>query len=258
MVIFAGWCDARSSKVGSHSMRILTARRADIRHGQNEVAAVVPGHYASEEHIARNLVRLGKLASAQFMVQRLPTSKSIRSGDLGEILATEYIAEKTPYTVPIKRLRWKDHRNMAMRGDDVIGIRQDQTTRRLHFLKTEAKSRVSLTAAVMSDARQGLDKDNGLPSAHALSFISARLLETGNAATADLIDDAQLKHGISPRSVEHLLFTVSGNNPGAHLKSSLSEYSGTITQIGVGLHIADHAEFVRSVFERVIQNANNN
>ena len=39
----------------------------------------------------------------------------------GEIYATEWIdAHSGGYRAPIKRLRWKDHRNMAMRGEDVI------------------------------------------------------------------------------------------------------------------------------------------
>ena len=50
----------------------------------------------------------------------------MRSGDLGEIYATEWIdSSERRLRAPIKRLRWKDHRNMAMRGDDVIGILQD-------------------------------------------------------------------------------------------------------------------------------------
>jgi hypothetical protein len=125
------------------------------------------------------------------------------------------------YRTPIKRLRWKDHRNMAMRGDDVIGILQDAQSQRLHFLKTDAKSRAALTAQVLTDARSGLDKDGGLPSAHALSFISARLLELDNLPLADAIDDALLKHGIPPQNIRHLLFTFSGNAPDALLTASL-------------------------------------
>lgn len=86
---------------------------------------------------------------------------------------------------------------MAMRGDDVIGIDQGPENGRLHFLKSESKSRVTLAAGVVAEAREGLDKDRGLPSPHALSFISERLLEAGNPELADAIDDAQLKHGIT-------------------------------------------------------------
>lgn len=196
MVHFNDWCDATETNIGGHTLRVLSGDPARINVGVNATAAIVPEHYAAEEQVSRILARLGKPAAAEFIRGKLPTTKSIRSGDLGEILATEFIAAQTGYSVPIKRLRWKDHRNMAMRGDDVIGVAQDQPTGRLQFLKTEAKSRMALNGGVVAQARAGLDKDGGLPSAHALSFMSARLLELGDTALADAIDDAQLKLGI--------------------------------------------------------------
>jgi len=93
MVSLDNWCDAQDSEIGVHSLKVLSGRPADLANGRNAVASIIPGHYATEEHIARNLVKLGKAAAAEFILQKLPTSKSIRSGDLGEILATEYIAE---------------------------------------------------------------------------------------------------------------------------------------------------------------------
>lgn len=146
---------------------------------------------------------------------------------------------------------------MAMRGDDVIGITLDAATHRLQFLKTEVKSRVTLGAGVVAEARAGLDKDGGLPSAHALSFISARLLETGNTVLADAIDEAQLKLGIPAQSVRHLLFTFSGNGPAAHLTASLQTYTGPFAQWSVGLWVEGHAAFVGAVYDQVIANANN-
>jgi hypothetical protein len=122
MVGFHEWCNATDEVVNGHDLKVLFGSHDGLAQASDAIAAIVPGHYASEEHVARALVRLGKREAARFIRQKLPESKSIRSGDLGEILATEYIAESTSYTVPIKRLRWKDHRNMAMRGDDVIGI----------------------------------------------------------------------------------------------------------------------------------------
>jgi len=252
---FIEWCDTEESEVAGHALRVLKGRTADLPGARAAVAALVPGHYASEEHIARSLDRLGKNGAADFVRQKLPTSKSMRSGDLGEILATEYIAEWTDYSVPIKRLRWKDHRNMAMRGDDVIGIAQDATTSRLRFLKTESKSRANFLGAVVTQARAGLDKDNGMPSAHALSFLSERLFEMGNTSLADAIDDEQLRHGISPQSVQHLLFAFSGNSSTEHLAAALLTYTGTISQLSVGLRIESHGDFIGSVYEAVMQDA---
>lgn len=249
------WCEATNSKVGTHYLRVLYGAPSRLDVGVAAAAAVVPLHYTAEDRIAGILQRLGKCEAAKFVAGKLPTSKSIRSGDLGEILATEWIVTESGYEVPIKKLRWKDHRNMAMRGDDVIGIRQNSQSGDLLFLKTEAKSRVSLSASVVAEARAGLDKDGGLPSAHALSFIADRLAELGRDKMADAILDAQLKHGIQPQNVHHLLFTFSGNNPEAHLTGALQNYAGAIAQWSVGVRIDGHAAFVAAVFDLVIANA---
>ena len=107
----------------------------------------------------------------------------------------------------------------------------------------------------MTEARAGLDKDDGLPSAHSLSFIADRLAELGNDALSDAILNAQLKTGIQPQNVRHLLFTFSGNNPEAHFTKSLQSYAGGIAQWSVGLRIEGHAAFVAAVYGLVIADA---
>ena len=143
--------------------------------GIQATAAIVPAHYASEEQVARALARLGKPAAAALIQRKLPTTKAIRSGDLGEIYATEWIDAHSGYRAPIKRLRWKDHRNMAMRGDDVIGMILDPATPAPSLPKDGGEEP---HRSARPDARRrratGLDKDGGLPSPHALSFISAQ------------------------------------------------------------------------------------
>jgi hypothetical protein len=255
---FNEWCVSVDEPVGNHTRRVMTGQAAQLLTGIQATAAIMPSHYASEENVARALARLGKPAAAALIQGKLPTTKQIRSGDLGEIYATEWIdAHSGGYRAPIKRLRWKDHRNMAMRGDDVIGIHQDNQTKRLHFLKTEAKSRGNLTAQVLNEARAGLDKDGGLPSAHALSFISARLLELDNLPLADAIEDALLKNGIPLQNVKHLLFTFSGNAPDTLLTASLRAYPGPVNQWGVGLRVEGHGDFIGAVYDQIIANANN-
>jgi hypothetical protein len=257
MVQFNTWCDSADVPLGHNHVRLMTGTPAHAAVGIQATAAVVPTHYAAEERIARALQRLGKPAAAQLIIDSLPQTVQIRSGDLGEIYATEWINAHSGYRAPIKRLRWKDHRNMAMRGDDVIGLILDPGTQRLRFLKTEAKSRLTLRAQTLEEARTGLDKDGGLPSSHALAFVSARLLELGNEIPlVDAIDDALCQHGIPAESVKHLLFTFSGNAPGALLTQALQAYPGPIGQWGVGLHVDGHAEFVGAVYAQVIANAN--
>jgi hypothetical protein len=257
MVNFPGWCDSDIEAIGQHHFERLDSRQNDTAAATIAVAAAVPGHFVTGEHVARVLRRLGRSASATFLENKLPTKKSARSGDLGEILTTEYIRAKTPYIVPINRLRWKDHRTMAMRGDDVIGMVRDPRTKRLRFLKAEAKSYASLTQKVIDLAREGLDKDGGLPSAHALEFIADRLLERGDTDLCDAIDDALLPKGISPSSVSHLLFVCSGSNGATMLRASVGAYGGTMQQNYVRLRIPSHQAFIANVYQKVIDDARN-
>lgn len=256
MVQFNNWCDVADTPLGNHHLRVMRGRPADNAFAIQATSAIIPAHYAAEERIARALAQLGKTEAAKLVTDLLPQTPQIRSGDLGEIFATEWIDAFSGYRAPIKRLRWKDHRNMAMRGDDVIGMILDPATQRLRFLKTEAKSRIDLRAQTLGEARTGLDKDGGLPSPHALSFIAARLLELGDHPLVDAIDEALLRHGIPPANVQHLLFTFSGNCPQALLAQALQAYPGPINQWGVGLHVEGHAAFVGAIYAQVIADAN--
>ncbi|MET4323975.1 hypothetical protein ABIC02_007767 [Bradyrhizobium sp. RT5a] len=257
MARFKDWCDSLDGKVGTHHRRVMTGKTAMLDAGIEATAAVVPGHYASEERVVHALRRLGKKGAAKLIEDKLPTTKQIRSGDLGEIFATEWIdAYGGGFRAPVKRLRWKDHRNMAMRGDDVIGMKLDDKTQRLLFLKTEAKSCGNLTVQVLAEARAGLDKDGGLPSAHALTFISECLFGMNEIQMVDAIDDAQRKYRISAQSVTHLLFVFTGNAPEKMLTTALQNYSGLIGQWGIGLHVNDHGKFIAAVYDKVIADAN--
>ena len=215
------------------------------------IADIIPDHYASPERVAAILDKLGKEQAAAYLRQKLPQESKIRSGDLGEILATQYIDDCTNYKAPIKRLRWKDHREMAMRGDDVIGIALPTKTASIKFLKSEVKSRKSLSRRVVEEARLALNSGGGLPAPHALAFVSDRLHETGQDQLADLISLAQLKDGISENQVQHLIFTFCGNEPNAFLKTDLQTYNGSIRQNAVGMRVTKHQEFITTVYNKV-------
>ena len=254
MVSFDEWCEVEEETVNGHSLNTLLMPEDRFTVACELVAAVVPEHFASPERISHILDRLGKPKAAAYLREKLPRTPSARSGDLGEILATQYIDERTEYTTPINRLRWKDHREMAMRGDDVIGIAFPEGDTPIKFIKTEVKSRAKLSTAVVQEARLGLDYCDGLPSPHALTFISDRLHEMGQDGLADHIECAQLQDGITEEQVQHLFFTFCGNAPGAFLNAGLERYAGRIRQNAVGLRIVEHQEFIRLVFEKVVAN----
>lgn len=178
----------------------------------------------------------------------LPTGKITCSGDFGEILATEYVDECTEYRVPIRRLRYKDDRGVAMRGDDVLRFRFEEKPPLI--LKTEAKSRVKLTPSVVSKASEGLRRHRGRPNPSTLSFISRRLRERNMHEQAEAVESLQ-EANISAETVEHLIFTLSGNNPSEILAAHHKTAFRGIRRRVVGCVVKDHAKFIKSVFDAV-------
>jgi hypothetical protein len=255
MAGFDSWCTTSDSKVGSHDLHLLEADEARLQDAIDATAAILPDHYVSPERVAAALARLGKPRAAEVIRVKLPTTPQIRSGDLGEILATEWIVAQSEFDVPIRKLRWKDHRNMAMRGDDVLGFATDEATGRVLILKVEAKSRAALRAEVVAEAREALDRDDGRPASHALSFVAERLHEAGRHDLADVIDDALHDQGIPLGTVRHLLFVFAGKSPEAHLRTSLDAYAGLIAQRCVGLRVTSHGDFIRAVFDLMMTDA---
>jgi hypothetical protein len=191
------------------------------------------------------LAVLGFPKSSAAIRNRLPTSKQIRSGDLGEIIATDYVHEKSQFKVPLRRLRYKDDRNTSMRGDDLIAL--DTTVSPVRVLKAEVKSRATLAAAAVRLACTALEANRGRPKASSLAFISMRLRERGEDEIAALIEGLQ-EGELRLDQVHHLVFTVSGNAPLNHLESCLNDPVTAAERRLIGLHVENHQDFVHGIF----------
>src|SRR5262249_29587846 len=134
------------------------------------------------ERIADDIARLGYGGAAEILLAQLPQTARGRSGDLGEILATELVEEEIGLRVPVRRLRYKDGRNMAMRGDDFIGAGyRAGDDGELWLLKGEAKSNRLLGRATVTTARKVLNRDSGRCTPDSLLFVANRLLESDDA-----------------------------------------------------------------------------
>lgn len=187
MTQYAEWCAQFEPLVTKHKLRLLKADPTKYANAVAVVAAVVPDHYVAPARLAGLLARLGRTAVAKHIAEKLPTAPSIQSGDLGEILCSTFVSESTKFTQGIKRLRWKDHRNMSMRGDDVLAFEIGDGTSGLKVLKAESKSRAKMTASVVKEARQSLSEFGELPSPHALGFVADRLDEVGEKPLRDAL-----------------------------------------------------------------------
>lgn len=248
MSTFKQCCGIREEKIGAHDLRLLESLGEKRDRLCVDLASKISAHYLSPDRMADILERLGRRSAAIALRNRMPDSMQKRSGELGEIIATEYVDAETDYYVPIRRLRWKDDREMPMRGDDIIAINLSGR-KSIEFLKGEVKSTRSLSKKTVAEARDALAKDLGRPSPHALSFLADRLNEIGERDLANEIEQAQLKDGISLDQVAHLLFTFSQNDPRDVLQEDLSGCDGDIRQHGVGLTVSRHQEFIDTAYE---------
>lgn len=252
MLDIKGKSDEEIENSGRNTFRILELKPDEFDSFVSTVIDFLPTLYVDPSSIADTLERLGKQAAANKLRIKIPEAKKVRSGDIGELLATDYIEECTDYSVPIMKLRWRDHRNMPMRGDDVIGVWLNQADQTIRFLKAEAKGNKSLSRDVLQKARAELDLDDGLPSPHALAFVTERLREIGQLELSDIIERTQLVDGIKGQQVEHLLFTFTASNPATLQKEAFEAYGGSITQKSVGFRVNKHQELVNDVFQGVI------
>jgi Cap4 SAVED domain len=202
-------------------------------------------HYIAEAF----LKKLGRDKVVQMLRQKIPLRKKGKSGDLGEILATEFVnSGQLPFQVPIHRLRWKDSRELPMRGEDLIGFQFD--VKPLRFLKGEAKSRERLNASVLSEARAALDKNDGLPLAHTLGFIMERLLAADEDEKASMIEEYVLRQLPGLAQVSHLIFTFSQNDPSELLQGEAKRARKPITHYSVGLRVLNHQRIIEEIYSR--------
>ena len=146
MPLFEDWCDNDEESENKKHLWKLTERddgRETIMAG---LAKSVRSHYDLLERIAEDVEELGYADASAILRELLPRGKQARSGDLGEILASELTEEALGFQVPVRRMRFKDGREVALRGDDFIGIAYDAERRRLRLLKGESKSRLTLVS----------------------------------------------------------------------------------------------------------------
>jgi Cap4 SAVED domain len=200
-------------------------------------------HLIGIDHLAKLIDRPAAVLAA---VERVPRSPREMSGDFGEILAAAYVEECSEFRVPLRRLRYKADREYPMQGDDIVALAVDGSTR---LLKGEAKSRQSLDVAAIQAADEALNARDGRPKPETLGFLSMRLRELGEDDAAQVVE--AFLDDCDDRQLEHLLFTVSGNDRRDLLQQHADSERESIQRHVTGVVIADHGDFVAGVFKRV-------
>ncbi len=255
--LFDTWCEATEEVDGRKTLWRITEDNGTRHKILKHLGEYIQSHYISDQEVATFLEALDLPETAKAIRTLFPETSIGRSGDLGEILATELIEEWCDYDVPIRKLRDKDHRNQAMRGEDVIGVR-DNEDGKLELLKAEAKSAQSLSAATVNEARAGLEMNDGRPSPHALIFIARRLLETSDEVKKELGKKllAEANRRDVPKSrIAHLLFALTGNAAANMIDEDFDKADGGRDQFISHLRIQDHADFIKAAYDAAYDQA---
>lgn len=250
VTMFDSWCSKTAlASIAGH--KVGTIESHDDAAGIALLAAKLPDAYTDTTALALIAERHGKPGLAAFLRNRLPTKKSARSGDMGEILATAYLDEERGYVVGPSRLIDRDHQEWAMRGDDVLAVRIDDDSE-LYLVKAEAKSRVTLGEATVKEAREGLSRNDEMPSPHSLSQFATRLLKTSDHEIGEAVIEVQLTDGVRPDHVGHLMFLLTGGDPSTYVNADLKEYAGVVPQLTVTLRVQHHQKFINDAFDEVV------
>ena len=248
--MFDDWCEIEEVSESDRKTLYLLDERENGRDAvQDHLIEQVRCHYDDLQQIEEDIKRLGFPGASAILRERLPTTPRARSGEMGEILATEFIEFQTDFRIPVRRLRYKDGRDMALRGDDFLGINSNDE--RLSLLKGEAKSGQKVSNGVVEDAREKLSAEDGRPTAISLLFVADRLLEEegDDRELGRLIRDEIALGEVPPQRITHGLFTLWANIADKALEDDLDAADGAHTHISVGFQIHDHRDFIAEIYE---------
>jgi hypothetical protein len=158
--LFDEWCGRNQRRDNRKHFWTLVEKDGGRDAIRDRLAETMRSHYERLDRIADDVARLGYEGAAELLRTVLPRNAKARSGELGEILATELVEDETGFRIPVRRLRYKDGREMALRGDDFIGAAYDPDDK-LWLLKGEAKSNKTLGKTTITSAREALCRHDG-------------------------------------------------------------------------------------------------
>ena len=197
--MFEDWCDIKETAHGEKKTLCgLTEKAGGRAIIKEDLIERVRSHYDKLEQIAGDVERLEFPGASAILKERMPRTPQARSGEMGEIIATKFIEFHTGFRIPVRRLRYKNRREIALRGDDFLGVDEDEEERLL-FLKGESKSGQAVSNAVVTDAREQLSADDGRPTPISQLFVADRLIEAADEDDQAL--DRKIRDEIALRNV---------------------------------------------------------
>lgn len=239
--LFSKWLEAGSPS--GAGIDYFVEKNGNQKVGLDLLKPLMADHFVGESTV----LKLGGYEKAYTVLKNsLPTNKRTQSGDLGELLATEYVNSQTEFTVPIKKLKWKSDRQMPMHGNDVLGLSYENTPRRV--LKCECKSRNRFGDSAVAEASNGLDGFDGRPNPSTLAFITKRLFEENKDDEAKMWSELQTKDALPARNITQMVFALGGNDPTPFLAKCPKAKVNGIQRKHAAIKLSTYADFVETVY----------
>lgn len=258
MSIFNRWFIIKKTSNANANLWLLTEKALERQNAEDVFCDAVRSHYDNLKMIASDVANLGFEKASEILKERLPTTAKAKSGELGEIMATEFAEQKLGFKIPVKRIRYKDGRNMALRGDDFIGILYSKTDDKLTLLKGESKSNNNLGKTVIEEARAVLNRDEGRCTPISLLFVADRLFEgtPEEQRIGQKLRNEVVNKAIAPANIHHAFFTLTGNDPTTILQEDLAAAPTNRTQNVINIRITDHQNFIKETYEKIAKLGN--
>jgi hypothetical protein len=134
-----------------------------------------------------------------------------------------------------------------MHGNDVLGINYTANPRRI--LKGECKSRAQFGNSAVTDASDGLDKDNGRPNPSTVAFITKRLFEDKRDDEAKIWSELQTKETIPAKNVTQMVFALGGNDPTPALAKCPRAKARGIERQHAAIRLEFYPDFMKAVYD---------
>jgi len=114
--LFERWCESTKEENKRKHYWTYVEKDGGRDEIRDDLAQTIRSHYDQLERIAEDVKRLGYEVAGEILSAAMPQTPKGRSGDLGEILATELVEEEIGLRVPVPVPIWMG----IMNGSDVV------------------------------------------------------------------------------------------------------------------------------------------
>lgn len=176
------------------------------------LSQAIVDHHLHRQLVADRLRDLGHLQTAAVIADELPKSDRTRKGNFGEVIASEHLVQRYGFLMPVFKLRFRDHPNLPMRGEDVIAFVRDAQGAITKVCVGEAKVIVAFAHQTVEKAHERLAYTYH-PHPETLHLIVSILHERGDHAFARDVDRLRDRLASGAVAQENWIFIITDDAP---------------------------------------------